>query len=306
MRYFLVIIIILLVIVVYYLVNYYFKESVKMKVSDSLEMYDKYSSQGLFDKDYYESLNKEKIEILSEDGFKIKGIYIEGQNKAKRTIILVHGITANISTSIKFIEMFHSKGWNVLLYDQRRHGDSEGDYSTYGFYEKFDLNKWVEWIVKRNGKNSIIGLHGVSMGAATVLQYNSINKYVDFIISDCGFSDLDEQFKISMNKNLKSILLPVYSFAQIKILRKAKFLVKKVKPIEDIKNSDIPTLFIHGKEDLYVPTYMSEKMYEAKKNNKAIYLVDGAKHAVAFDVDKERYEKEVFKFIYQYFPQMKS
>ncbi|WP_461205718.1 alpha/beta hydrolase [Clostridium sp. DL1XJH146] len=306
MRYFLVIIMILLVIVVYYFVNYYFKESVKMKVVDYSKLYNKYSSEGLFNKDYYEGLKKEKIEILSEDGFRIKGIYIEGQSEDKRTIIFVHGITANLSTSIKFIEMFHSKGWNVLLYDQRRHGESEGNYSTYGFYEKFDLNKWVQWIIEKNGQDSLLGLHGVSMGAATVLQYNSINKYVDFIISDCGFSDLDEQFRISMKKALSVLLLPVYTFAKIRILRKAKFSVDKVKPIEDIKTSDIPILFIHGKEDKYVPTYMSEKMYQAKKNNKAIYLVDGAKHAVAFDVDKERYEKEIFRFIYHYFPEIKK
>jgi fermentation-respiration switch protein FrsA (DUF1100 family) len=292
---------IIIVVFLYKAVTFYFNKLVKMKVKNSQDLYESQASKGLINKEYYDTLKKENIVITTADNLKLYGIYIKGDEKYNRTIIIVHGITASHSVSIKYAEMFIKKGWNVLIYDHRRHGDSEGDYTSYGYYEKFDLDLWVNWVKEREPEAKLIGLHGESMGAATVLQYASINKYVDFIIADCGYSDLYKLLKIRMREDYHFLLTPLIQLTSLRVLRKAKFKIKKVKPIEDIKYSDIPTLFIHGTEDKYVPTFMGEAMYRAKKNNKKLYLAEKAAHACSIDVDKVRYEKEVFDFIEEYF-----
>ncbi|WP_278319541.1 alpha/beta hydrolase [Clostridium tepidiprofundi] len=211
--------------------------------------------------------------------------------------MIVHGITVGIPTSIKYMRMFLDRGWNVLMYNQRRHGASEGKYSTYGYYEKYDLDLWVNWVVNRNGEDGIIGLHGESMGAATVLQYADINKYVDFIIADCAYSDMNELMKFRIKEDIKLPAFPMLKFVELKSKRRARFSFKDVSPINSIKYNEIPVLFIHGKNDKFVPTYMSEKMYEVKKGMKRIYLADGAAHACSIEVDKQKYEEVVFEFI---------
>lgn len=294
--------IILIIIFIFYMViSFYYSQTVTSKVYGYGELYEKQYSKGLFDKEYYESLNKEEAYVTSEDGLELKGLYFEASSNSDKTIIIVHGITVNRATSIKYMQMFIKNGWNVLIYDHRRHGDSQGEITTYGYFEKFDLDKWVNWVKGRKPNNRILGIHGESMGAATVLQYASINKFVDFIIADCGFSDLEKLFRIRMKEDYNKILIPLITLTDFRIRRRAKFKVKDVSPINAIKDSKIPTLFIHGKEDKYVPSFMSVEMYEAKKENKKLYLADGASHAASIAIDRARYEKEVFDFIDEYF-----
>lgn len=73
--------------------------------------------------------------------------------------------------------------------------------------------------------------------------------------------------------------------------------MKEVSPMDGAVNSETPILFIHGDEDDYVPTYMSQKMYEARKGIKEIYICKGAKHAESCIIDPIRYRQVIIKFL---------
>jgi len=82
---------------------------------------------------------------------------------------------------------------------------------------------------------------------------------------------------------------------------KAKFSLRDVSPINSIKDKDIPIMFIHGSRDNFVPTYMSEEMYNIKEGCKKLLIVDGASHANAYPTNRELYEKEVNNFLKEFF-----
>lgn len=289
------ILIVLAIILICIITNKYFRMIVTRKTDEEESMYEQQISRNLIDKDWYFNLPKEYITLISHDGLKLKGEFID--NNSNMTMIFVHGITVSRIWSIKYIEMFYDRGWNILLYDQRRHGKSEGVFSTYGYYEKLDLDLWVDFVAERKCKNSIIGIHGESMGAATALQYIDINKYADFIIEDCGFCSLRELL-MRKAKNSSIILYPFYYFASLEAKLRAKFIFSDIRPIDMVEKSKIPIMFIHGDKDDFVPWDMSVKMYEAKEiGEKAMYIAKGAAHARAIEVDKSSYEKEVFKFV---------
>lgn len=277
--------------------RYYLSQLITRKVKSTEWLFNHQYNKGLIDRGYYEGLTKEEIVLTSKDGLKLKGVFIEGDRYLNRTMIFVHGITAGIPTSIKYAKLFLDKGWNVLMYDNRRHGESEGKYSTYGYYEKEDLDLFVEWVIRSKGNSEIIGLHGESMGAATVLQYAEINDHVRFIIADCAYSNMNELMRVRIKEDTKFPIFPLLQLADLKTRRLAKFKFDDVSPIDAVKDSDIPVLFIHGKDDKFVPTYMSEKMYEAKKGFKQIYTVEGARHAESIGVNRKKYEKVVFEFV---------
>ncbi|MGL5575159.1 MAG: alpha/beta hydrolase [Sarcina sp.] len=280
------------------LVRYAEKEVIRSKRQTKDEMIARLLNQFKCDYKEYENLKVEKIEILSEDDLKLKGYFYKNNIETNKLVIIHHGYTANHYISIQYMKMFLDEGFNVLLIDMRSHGESEGDFASYGYNEVKDLDIWVEAMKEKLGNDIIIGLQGQSMGAATVMLYGGLfEDKVRFVIEDCGYSDAKEEIKYKF-KQAKAPANILYPLVNNRIKRKYKFDLTGISPMKAICNSKVPTLFIHGTADTTVPVYMCEEMYNAKKEGyKKLYLVDGAIHMDAYVTDKERYEKEVKDFI---------
>lgn len=305
MTYLIILIIIAILIIVFFLATglYIFRSTVTRELHDIEKSYTRYVENNLFDEALYNSASKEDITLKSFDGLNLTSTLIMNENPTKKFIVLVHGVSICYVGSLKYFDIFYKNGFNVLIVNQRRHGKSEGKYSTYGFYEKYDVNMWIEYLKSRFGNDIILGLHGESMGAGTVMETIPINNSIKFVIEDCGYSNFHELigFQIThayKNKLVRKILRPSLIFANFFMKTKAKFSMKKIVPIDIVSSTSLPMMFIHGKEDYFVPWYMAVDLYKAKtKGYKELYLVEGAKHAEALEVNKILYEKKIMTFI---------
>nr|WP_206527703.1 alpha/beta hydrolase [Clostridium perfringens] len=298
-------IIIAILVIVFFLATglYIFKSTVTRELHDIEKSYTRYVENNLFDEALYNSASKEDITLKSFDGLNLTSTLIMNENPTNKFIVLVHGVSICYVGSLKYFDIFYKNGFNVLIVNQRRHGKSEGKYSTYGFYEKYDVNMWIEYLKSRFGNDIILGLHGESMGAGTVIETIPLNDSIKFVIEDCGYSNFHELigFQIThayKNRLVRKILRPSLIFANFFMKTKAKFSMKKIVPIDIVSSTSLPMMFIHGKEDYFVPWYMAVDLYKAKtKGYKELYLVEGAKHAEALEVNKILYEKKIMTFI---------
>ena len=251
--------------------------------------------------DPLEKYLKDDVELVSKDNLKLRGTYIPYLRKtaeAEKTIILIHGYTATSESMADLITPFLSHGWNVLLIDQRGHGKSEGQYASFGYHEKGDLDLWVNWVRDRSEKkHQVIGLLGISMGAGTVLEYAGINKHVNFIIADCPYSDLEKLLKYQIREIRNIPAYPLINALDLMLRIRVDFNIKAVSPLKTVRESEIPIMFIHGSEDRFVPTQMSKDLYAIKKGKKKLLIVEGASHANSYWTNKNLYEKEVWDFI---------
>ncbi|BDU86427.1 alpha/beta hydrolase [Clostridium perfringens] len=305
MTYLIILIIIAILVIVFFLAIglYIFKSTVTRELHDIEKSYTRYVENNLFDEALYNSASKEDITLKSFDGLNLTSTLIMNENPTNKFIVLVHGVSICYVGSLKYFDIFYKNGFNVLIVNQRRHGKSEGKYSTYGFYEKYDVNMWIEYLKSRFGNDIILGLHGESMGAGTVMETIPLNDSIKFVIEDCGYSNFHELigFQIThayKNRLVRKILRPSLIFANFFMKTKAKFSMKKIVPIDIVSSTSLPMMFIHGKEDYFVPWYMAVDLYKAKtKGYKELYLVEGAKHAEALEVNKILYEKKIMTFI---------
>ena len=305
MTYLIILIIIAIIVIVFFLATglYIFKSTVTRELHDIEKSYTRYVENNLFDEALYNSASKEDITLKSFDGLNLTSTLIMNENPTNKFIVLVHGVSICYVGSLKYFDIFYKNGFNVLIVNQRRHGKSEGKYSTYGFYEKYDVNMWIEYLKSRFGNDIILGLHGESMGAGTVMETIPLNDSIKFVIEDCGYSNFHELigFQIThayKNRLVRKILSPSLIFANFFMKTKAKFSMKKIVPIDIVSSTSLPMMFIHGKEDYFVPWYMAVDLYKAKtKGYKELYLVEGAKHAEALEVNKIIYEKKIMTFI---------
>ena len=305
MTYLIILIIIAIIVIVFFLATglYIFKSTVTRELHDIEKSYTRYVENNLFDEALYNSASKEDITLKSFDGLNLTSTLIMNENPTNKFIVLVHGVSICYVGSLKYFDIFYKNGFNLLIVNQRRHGKSEGKYSTYGFYEKYDVNMWIEYLKSRFGNDIILGLHGESMGAGTVMETIPLNDSIKFVIEDCGYSNFHELigFQIThayKNRLVRKILSPSLIFANFFMKTKAKFSMKKIVPIDIVSSTSLPMMFIHGKEDYFVPWYMAVDLYKAKtKGYKELYLVEGAKHAEALEVNKILYEKKIMTFI---------
>ena len=293
-------IIISLIIIILFLLIGYANKLCKIVVYPKKKSYeDGYENQikKLNLEDFYNSLKKEEITLKSDYGYDIKGIFIPNSNSNK-CIILCHGITVNINYSVKYIKPFYNRGFSIFMYDHRNHGLSGGDYTSMGYFEKFDLKTCANYIFNKLGDDISLGVLGESMGAATVLQYCSIDKRIDFCIEDCGYSDVFDLFRHRLKEDYKINFIPLLYIADILMKFKYSWNYKSASPITFIKDIDIPILFIHGDKDDYVPTYMVYDLFNSKTTGiRDIYIAKDAKHADALISNPNKYDAVIGSFL---------
>ncbi|KXX72152.1 hypothetical protein AVL50_00710 [Flammeovirga sp. SJP92] len=256
---------------------------------------------GSFDTLWLDKVSREDFEVTSEQGYTLSGTYLEApEDSVKLTAVMVHGVTHDRWRMMRYAQIYLKHGIDVVLYDHRKHGLSGGEQVSFSYFESQDLEKIVQWTKKRKPEDFILA-HGESLGGATVTSHSGINESthsVDFYIADCPFSDTKEllAFRAYEDFNVPDLGFMNTSSVVTKML--ADFYLGDASPIQSVKNSKVPFLFIHGKADKYIPMQMTKDLFEAKKfGEKYIWLVPEATHAKSITKAPVMYEITVMNYV---------
>ena len=251
----------------------------------------------------------EQVEIMSEDGYRLKGVLMQasgdaaeaGQKSADphRWVVLLHGYTGSKEMMYGYAYWYWTHGYSVLAPDFRCQGESEGDYIGLGATDSKDLEGWIDLILEREPEAEIV-LHGLSMGASTALMYcgqENVPDNIKAVISDCAYTDAYSMFREKIGSWFHLPAFPIVDSAELMIRLRAGYDLKETSPLKAASTSSVPTLFIHGEEDRMIPVSMCRELYDAAACEKEIMIVEGAGHAQAADKDPARYFEEVEKFL---------
>ncbi len=240
--------------------------------------------------------------IVGYNDFKVHACYVPAADpaKAQGTAIVIHGYGDNHLVFLYLVRMYRDKfNYNVLFPDLQYHGYSEGNHIQMGWNDRFDIEKWIVVAHDIWGDDFMV-LHGVSMGAATVMMTSGdpLPPYVRAFVEDCGYASVVMQF----NNNRKQS----FAFIPPDVLQSAS-LVTKIKygwgfwqasSVKQLKKCDRPMLFIHGDADDFVPFSHLQKNYDAKKKGyKEMWVAEGAVHANSYAKHPQEYEQHVLDFL---------
>ena len=241
----------------------------------------------------YEDLN-----VIADGGIKLNGWLVKAGQKSRGTIIYLHGVGDCKMDGIRFTKLMHENNYNVFLYDSRRHGESDGEFCTYGFFEKNDLVKVIDYLQSRNdltlGK---IALFGTSMGAAVALQTAGIDRRISAVIAENSFATLRSIFDDYQKRMIK---LPFHYLRNIVIKRselKAGFKANSVSPVDSLKAIRIPVMIIYGTEDHLISHQYSLRLFDAANEPKEFFAIEGAKHNDTWQVEGKNYETRILRFL---------
>lgn len=241
----------------------------------------------------------EQVSVKSYDGLTLKARLYVLDEKAPLHIQF-HGYRGQAVRDFSGgVKLPMDSGHNVLLVDQRAHGNSEGHVITFGVKERKDVLSWIDFVINRFGKDVKIALEGISMGAATVLMAsNQDMPNVKAIFADCPYSSPKEiTLKVSKEMGLPKFF--AYPLLLIGAIIYGHFNLNGSSATKSVKDAKYPILIIHGQGDKFVPIEMSRRLKQINPNIRLEEFPDAA-HGMSYIVDMDRYKIIVKEFMNKY------
>ena len=240
----------------------------------------------------------EAVSITSRDGLRLTGRYYHTADGAPLKFIF-HGWRSNVLRDCGGgARMAFDSGYNLLLVNQRAHGDSDGNVITFGIKEKYDCLDWIRYAIDRFGKDVKIILGGISMGAATVLMASELElpANVKCISADCGYTSPEAIIRKVCREDMKIPDWLGFPFVRLGARLFGGFSIKDGGALEAVKNAKVPLMIMHGSEDDFVPYSMCHQIYNAIEGKKVLFTVEGAGHGMCYFAKTEEYEKTLLQF----------
>ena len=243
----------------------------------------------------------EKVYITSHDGHRLCAKLYAPQDP-KATVILVHGYHSKGDMDFGSVfEFYEKQGIAMLIIYQRAHGESEGNYLTFGAKERFDIRDWCRFLVARYGEEHSIILDGVSMGCSTVLLASclpDIPPQVKAVIGDCGYASAKDQIKQVVRDNFHLPPMLIYPVASLLCKLYGGAFLGEAEVHRELQKSKIPTLFAHGAGDDFVLPHNSQRNYDACASAyKRLCIFERSPHGLSYLDHKEAYEKEILALL---------
>lgn len=226
---------------------------------------------------------------------------------AQRWIVLAHGFGSNgadpTTGMLGLARDLHDRNFGVLLFDCRASGNSEGSWSSAGYFERFDLLGALDYMADRGVARERLGVLGHSMGGAIALMACSTPGTAAAVVSDSAFADL----WLMIKRAQKGVLKPL-SVANPGMGLMARLLfgveISEVSPARSLALSETPVLIVHGEEDRVVPLSHARLLAKASGSqfrtqegaSARVWIVEGAGHLDAYRKRPSEYVGRVADF----------
>jgi uncharacterized protein len=186
------------------------------------------------------------------------------------TLIYLHGVADNRASGVGLIARFGARGFDVVAYDSRAHGDSTGEVCTYGFLEKHDLRAVLDTL-----DAGPVVLLGTSLGAAVALQHAAEDPRVSAVVAAETFSDLRT---VAIERApfffTRGVIARAFQLAE----RQGQFELDAVSPLIAAARIIAPVLLIHGENDINTSPDHSHRVFAALRGPKRLLIVPRAGH----------------------------
>lgn len=237
--------------------------------------------------------------LTNDKGRRLHALYAP-HAEAQGTVVLVHGYTDNALRMLMLGQVYYdSLQYNLIVPDHEYHGQSEGVAIQMGWLDRLNVEQWMG-VAMQLWPAQPIYLHGISMGAATVMMCSGdeLPASVKGIIEDCGYTSVWDEFAGEIGNQFGLPVHPLLDVASWICQLRYGWNFQEASALEQVRKSTVPMLFIHGDTDDYVPTAMVYPLYEAKTQGyKQLWLAPGSAHAESFLDHPVEYFNQVRTFL---------
>ena len=223
-------------------------------------------------------LSFEDVEFQSSDGLTLRGWYIPAPASA-RTVIVCSGHNGSMDPDVVVAPWLHAAGFNVLMFDWRGHGRSQGRQVSIGYNERYDLLGAVGYAQARGARR--IGVLGFSMGGSVALSTAAGCPAIDAVAADGAFARLLTAVTAGLTergvwRGLAQSLAGLFIATANLRLGVNLFEIDPARWIDRI--APRPILLMYGARDPFAPGPEVDRLYGRAQSPKELWRVPEAAH----------------------------
>ncbi len=243
--------------------------------------------------------NEEDVHLLTQDGLNLYGQYYDfGGDKA---VIIMPGRPETLVYSLFYAEPYRKAGVNVLVFDSRAHGLSDGKYHGCGYQERLDIFAAAAWLEQSKGIHKII-LHGICVGSSACVHAvadPSCPKSIVGLVTDGAYTTFYETLWRRIRRNGKINPYTCVCYFRHRIKKLYGYNIKKDGPLYRFPKVHIKTLMMASKEDIYSLPEKTQILYDSipeSTDKKLVWFPHGA-HSHLRIVNAPLYDSSVEEFV---------
>jgi uncharacterized protein len=236
----------------------------------------------------------ETVRFQSQDKVETVGWWIPTQTPNQSpTLIVLHNLGGTRQDHLERMLPLWQREINLLLLDLRSHGQSGGEFFTYGYHEWQDVTAAINNLEKHHGKLlQRVTVLGISAGGTVAIAAAAHDRRIHGLITIGTFADLEatiEQQTPWLPQNWRD-----RSMASAEQL--AKFSIAATSPVQQIRQVTVPVLIAHAEQDDYIPFANGQQLFQAAHAPKQFYAIAQANHATMLDRDGQGLRDRIFQF----------
>jgi fermentation-respiration switch protein FrsA (DUF1100 family) len=241
-------------------------------------------------------LSAEAVEFRSGDGLTLRGWYIPAENSVK-TIIVCSGANGSLDADMHVAPWLHEAGFNVLLFNWRAHGQSEGEVVTLGFNERYDLIAAVEFVKSKGAER--IGVLGFSMGGTVAIATAAVYEDINALVVDSPFVTIVSAvagglIERGLHEGVAYVLARLLLITASLRTQLNLFEIDLVRWIDRI--APRPLLLMFGVQDVIVPKAEGDLAFARAGEPKEVWRVQEAAHRDIEIHQPEEYRRRLVEF----------
>ncbi len=240
--------------------------------------------------------------MTTHDGRHLHAVYASAPDSTNRTMMILHGYTCNVYSSMKIARMFRdSLRLNIFMPEHHGHGQSDGNEVQMGWKDADDVLEWIPIVVRLfcESDSAQIAIQGVSMGASTAMNISGKENIpqIKCYIEDCGYTSVWDELSHELKARYGLPDFPIMHSSSLLCQLRYGWSFREASSVKMVKKCHKPMLFIHGDNDDFVPSEMVYPLYEAKGQPKSIWITKDTDHAHSFRDYPKEYEQHVRDFL---------
>ncbi len=235
----------------------------------------------------------EEVSFPSRDGLTLGGWWIPAPESAHGTIVICCGQNGSLDKDIEQIVPLHQAGFNVLMFDFRAHGRSEGQLVTIGALEQADLFGALDYLAAQHGIERV-GVLGFSMGAGVTLMVAGQDRRIAALVVDGAYPRLSWLLIGYLRaQNIPLVTTPLAWLTLVVGSLRSRYQIYRANPADLADRITAPVLFIHGDLDPFVTPAQVEGLIARVPSQTELWRVPDAGHREAYHKHPDEYSRRV-------------